>query len=200
MASSLENSTVDDDWEVDSGWDLEDPAPLPPPPTPPPTLAPPIPSEDNPRGKRRRFATGTGVPPLRNSHGLRRVVAQPGRSDGKPPLPGVAPLTTHTSVLAAKVLATFPPGSEAARTARAVLAHAHATANNTAHIEATAPVRRDLTPRSRMVTAALHRFGAVCYIRSGTTSPKSQILAAKKRAANEQAESKPSFWKRLFRS
>jgi hypothetical protein len=59
-----------------------------------------------------------------------------------------------------------------------------------------------------MVTAALHQFGAVCYIRSGTTSPKSSILAARRRAekgehvsgAALKGKNKRSFWKRLFRS
>jgi len=200
----LENSTLQDDWEVDSGWELEEAEPLPPPPPPPPTLAISLTSVEAPLGKRRRLAKGTGVPPLRNNHGFRRVVAQPGRSDGKRPLPGVAPLPTHTAVLASKVLATFPPGSEAARMAQAVLENARSSAN-TSCIESTAPVRRDNTPRARMVTAALHRFGAVCYIRSANSGPKSAMLEARKKAAEGRSdtgkeEGKRSFWKRLFRS
>lgn len=202
MASLLENFTPHDDWEVDSGWELDEPEPLPPPPPPPPRLALPIATVEAPHGKRRRFAKGTGVPPLRNAHGMRRVVAQPGRSDGKPPLPGVAPLPTHTSVLAAKVLATFPPGSEAARMAQLVLENARRSANS-ARIEPSVPARRDNTPRARMVTAALHRFGAVCYIRSGNSNPKAAILDARKRAAKGQVgvgadDGRRSFWKRLF--
>lgn len=158
-------------------------------------------SVDSPQGKRRRFAKGTDVPPLRNVQGLRRVVAQPGRSDGKRPLPGVAPLPTHSTVLAAKVLATFPPGSEAARMAQIVLENAQGSANN-ARIETSVPIRRDNTPRARMVTAALHRFGAVCYIRSGSSSPKSAMRTARANVATGEGETenKRSFWKRLFRS
>lgn len=201
MASLLENSTAYDDWEVDSGWELEEPEPLPPPPPAPPTARIPLASLDAPLGKRRRLAKGTDVPPLRNACGMRRVVAQPGRSDGKRPLPGVAPLPTHTSVLAAKVLATFPPGSEAARMAQLVLENAQSSANN-ARIEPSVPTRRDNTPRARMVTAALHRFGAVCYIRSGGSSPKSALRAAHEKAAagGTDSQHKRSFWKRLFRS
>ena len=161
------------------------------------------------RGKSRRFARGTDPAGLIKHAGLRRVVAQPGQFTDHRPLPGVPPLPTQSSVVASKVLATFPSDSEPARLARIVLANPEHAANAET-IETRKPARKDLTPRSRMASAALHRFGAVCYIRSGPRSARAQPAQANHGAIANPAQSTPPaldpasvslkrpLWKRIF--
>ncbi len=209
-------SHVGDDHRssLDDGWAIEEPAPLPPPPptplsvllrarsaptpTPAPRLEPPTTRSESPRGKR-RLARGTDPTSLLKRHGLRRVVAQPGQFADRVPLPGVTPLPTPSAVVAAKILATFPAHSEAADVARTVIANAnHNGAAPT--IESSAPRRRDLTPRTRM--AALHRFGAVCYISAQPTRipPRPQTARLPAEDQREPAPTRRRLWKRIFGS
>ena len=71
-------------------------------------------------GKRR--STARAMPRLSlRVHGYRRVVAPPGYGVGRAPLPGVAPLPDFGAVVAAKIIATFPPTSAAAMRAQQIL-------------------------------------------------------------------------------
>ncbi len=129
------------------------------------------------------------------------VRAEPGRSEGKRPLPGLPPEPNPRVVLAARTLKRSQPGSQAARQATTIMRTLAVTAPPTL-LPASAHGRRLPTPAgSHVVLASLHRFGAVCHIsplprrrRLGSTPPP--ISEAPIEVPTEPA-AKRSFWQRL---
>lgn len=136
--------------------------------------------------------------------GLTLVAADPARSEGKLPLPGLPPEPDPRAILASRVLRRFRPDSEAARMARAVVRQPSefaepAPVRPTSHRAGALP----LPARSRVALASIRRHGAVCHIgparrptharmaRLGTPAPAAA-------PAPERTAAKQSFWSRLF--
>jgi len=129
------------------------------------------------------------------------VRAEPGRSEGKRPLPGLPPEPNPRVVLAARTLKRSRPGSQAARQAASIMRKLAVTAAPSP-LPASAHRRRLPTPAgSHVVLASLHRFGAVCHIsplprrhRLGSTPPPISEPATE---VPTELAAKRSFWQRL---